>query len=219
MTRRFDPFINRLASAEVSDRACNQFSRTIGDLRGNAIRRRNLRLYLGEMDRIRPSMLLVGEAVSYRGGRLTGIAFVSETVMLGGVETLNGRVLGADQGYRKATDGPKLSTEASATMVWGTIRTIEPLPMLWNAFPFHPFHPGNPSSNRVPSSSELLLGGELLARLIALFDFRLIVAIGNQSSLCLSRLAVPHTKVRHPSMGGKNLFLEGMAQLSQTMQP
>ena len=219
MTRRFDAFIRQLSSAEVSDRACNQFSRTAGDLRGNTIRRDNLRLYLGEMERIQPAMLLVGEAVSYRGGRLTGIAFVSETVMLAGVETNNGRVLGADQGYRKATDGPKLSTEASATMVWGTIRSIRPLPMLWNAFPFHPFHPGNPLSNRVPTSSELALGGELLARLLRLFDFRTIVAIGNQSSLCLTRLGVGHAKVRHPSMGGKNLFLEGMAQLSQTMQP
>lgn len=219
MSRRFDSFITSLADAELSDRACNQFSRTIGDLRANAIRRRNLRLYLAEMHRIQPSMLLVGEAVSYRGGRLTGIAFCSETVMLAGVETASGRVLGADRGYRKATDGPKLSTEASATMVWGTIRTIEPLPMLWNAFPFHPFVPGNPSSNRVPSSAELLLGGDLLARLLSLFDFRTIVAIGNQSSLCLTRLGVEHTKVRHPSMGGKNLFLEGMAQLSQTMRP
>ena len=219
MTRRFDSFIRALACAEVSERACNQFSRASGDLRGNAIRRDNLRLYLEEMERIQPTTLLVGEAVSHRGGRLTGIAFVSETVMLAGVETKNGRVLGSDQGYRKATDGPKLSTEASATMVWGTIKSIDPLPMLWNAFPFHPFHPGNPTSNRVPTSSELALGGELLARLVAMFDFKQIVAIGNQSSICLTRLSVPHTKVRHPSMGGKNLFLEGMAQLSQTVRP
>ena len=215
MSRRFDSFITKLADAEVSDRACNQFSRTMGDLRGNAARRRNLRLYLDEMESVQPSMLLVGEAVSYRGGRLTGIAFCSETVMLAGVETRSGRVLGAEQGYRKATDGPKLSTEASATMVWGTIRDLAPLPMLWNAFPFHPFQPGNPSSNRLPSSAELLLGGELLARLLSLFGFRTIVAIGNQSSLCLTRIGVEHTKVRHPSMGGKNLFVEGMARLSQ----
>lgn len=218
MSRRFDALISRLAAAELSDRACNQFSRSVGDLRGNAIRRRNLRLYLEQMERIEPSMLLVGEAVSYRGGRLTGIAFVSETVMLHGVDTRSGRVLGADLGYRKATEGPRLSTEASATMVWGTIRAIEPLPMLWNAFPYHPHAPGNPLTNRVPSSAELLLGGELLARLLALFRFRTVVAIGNQSSLCLTRLGVPHEKVRHPSMGGKNLFLEGMARLSQSQQ-
>lgn len=214
--RSLDPFLNALADAQVSDRATNQFSRTVGDLQGNAVRRRNLRLYLSELAAIGPRMLLIGEAVSYRGGRLTGIAFVSETVMLGGVETRSGRVLGADRGYRKATPGPKLSTEASATMVWGTIAGIEPLPLLWNAFPFHPFHPGQPDSNRVPSAAELLLGEQFIQRLLKLFPtVRQVVAIGNQASLSLTRMDIAHEKVRHPSQGGKNLFVAGMARLSQ----
>jgi uracil-DNA glycosylase len=209
-------FVHQLASVEVSDRACNQFSRLTGDLQANAIRRRNLRLYLGQLAAIRPRILLIGEAVSYRGGRLTGIAFVSESLMLGGVDTRSGRILGADHGYRKATAGPRLSTEASATMVWGTIRRIEPLPLLWNAFPFHPFHPGDPDSNRAPSSAELLLGAPFIERLLRLFAFEQIVAIGNHASLSLQRLGVEHTKVRHPSQGGKNLFVEGMARLSHS---
>ncbi|HEX7705248.1 MAG TPA: uracil-DNA glycosylase, partial [Thermoanaerobaculia bacterium] len=187
----------------------------VGDLRANAVRRRNLRLYLSEMAEISPKTLLVGEAVSYRGGRLTGIAFVSETLMLGGVETSSGRVLGASHGYRKATAGPKLSTEASATMVWETIAPITPLPLLWNAFPFHPFHAGNEASNRAPSSSELLLGSRFLERLLRLFPIETVVAVGNHASLSLQRLGVDHTRVRHPSQGGKNLFVEGMARLSQ----
>lgn len=215
----FDSFLHALADAQVSDRATNQFSRTVGDLHGNAVRRRNLRLYLNELAAIGPRMLLIGEAVSYRGGRLTGIAFVSETVMLGGVGTRSGRVLGADRGYRKATPGPKLSTEASATMVWGTVAQIEPLPLLWNAFPFHPFHPGEPDSNRVPSAAELLLGEQFIQRLLRLFPaIEQIVAIGNQASLSLTRMNVPHEKVRHPSQGGKNLFVAGMARLSQSPQ-
>lgn len=217
MTRRFDSFLGDLASTELSDRATNQFSRLTGDLQGNAIRRRNLRLYLEEMEIIVPRMLLIGEAVSYRGGRLTGIAFVSESVMLGGVGTRSGSILGADRGYRKATPGPKLSTEASATMVWGTIKEIAPLPMLWNAFPFHPFHPGNPDSNRAPSAAELLIGEKFIARLLKLFDFRVIVAIGNHASLSLQRMSIEHTKVRHPSQGGKNLFVEGMAQVAREL--
>lgn len=213
--RRFDSLINDLASIELSDRACNQFSRTTGDLRENAIRRRNLRLYLGELDAIGPRVLLIGEAVSYRGGRLTGIAFVSESVMLGGVDTRSGRVLGADHGYRKATPGPRLSTEASATMVWSTIRTIAPLPMLWNAFPFHPFHAGDPDSNRAPTSAELAIGERFIARLLKVFPFERIVAIGNHASASLTKMSIAHDKVRHPSQGGKNLFVEGMARLSQ----
>ncbi|HEV7768880.1 MAG TPA: uracil-DNA glycosylase [Thermoanaerobaculia bacterium] len=215
MTRRFDRFVSDLGSIELSDRATNQFSLSTGDLQGNAVRRRNLRLYLDQMDAIGPRMLLVGEAVSYRGGRLTGIAFVSESVMLGGVDTRSGFILGADHGYRKATLGPKLSTEASATMVWGTIREIQPLPLLWNAFPFHPFGPDDENSNRAPTANELLIGERFIERLLNLFAFEQIVAIGNHASLSLQRMNIEHTKVRHPSQGGKNLFVEGMARLSQ----
>ncbi|HEX6099438.1 MAG TPA: uracil-DNA glycosylase [Thermoanaerobaculia bacterium] len=213
--RRFDALIAELASVELSERAYNQYSRVAGDQRENAIRRRNLRLYLGQLDAIRPRMLLIGEAVSYRGGRLTGIAFVSESVMLGGVETRSGHVLGSAHGYRKATAGPRLSTEASATMVWSTIRDIAPLPLLWNAFPFHPFHPGDPDSNRAPTSAELAIGERFIARLLRLFAFDRIVAIGNHASASLTKMSVDHHKVRHPSQGGKNLFVEGMARLSQ----
>lgn len=215
--RKFDSFLSELASVEVSERACNQFSRTTGDLRENAVRRRNLRLYLGEMERVRPQMLLVGEAVSYRGGRLTGIAFVSESVMLGGVETRSGRVLGADQGYRKATAGPRLSTEASATMVWSAIHDVAPLPMLWNAFPFHPFHAGQPNSNRAPTTAELAIGEHFIARLLRLFAFERVVAIGNHASASMSRMNVAHDKVRHPSQGGKNLFVSGIAKVVAEM--
>ncbi|HEX6161640.1 MAG TPA: uracil-DNA glycosylase [Thermoanaerobaculia bacterium] len=217
--RRFDRLLRDLAEVELGPRAVNQFSATSGDVRANAIRRRNLRLYLEQLAAIGPRMLLIGEAVSHRGGRLTGIAFVSETVMLAGVDTANGRILGADHGYRKATGGPRLSTEASATMVWGTIRTIDPLPLLWNAFPFHPFHEGEPESNRVPSAAELLTGQRFIEQLTSLFHFDQIVAIGNQAALSLTRLAIPHTKVRHPSMGGKNEFIAQMASLSQKKDP
>ena len=200
MPRRFDRFIAALARAEVSDRAHNQYAES-------AVRRANLRRYLEAMDAIGPDTLLVGEAPSHRGGRLTGIPFVSETVMLSGV--LPG------SGYRKATPGDELSTEASATMVWSAIRGIDPLPMLWNAFPFHPFDRGNPKSNRMPAAGELLQGREFLRALIRLFGFRRIVAIGNHASHSLTQLGIDHVKVRHPSQGGKRKFVDGMARLSQ----
>ena len=219
--RRFDRFLTDLAAAEVSDCACNQYSRLVGDLRGNAIRRRNLRLYLEELTAIGPRVLLVGEAVSYRGGRLSGVAFVSEALMLSGVEISSppGRILGADRGYRKATPGPRLSTEASATMVWETIRGIEPLPLLWNAFPFHPFQPGDPDTNRAPSSAELDLGAPFIAALMRLFPIERVVAVGNQAAASLSRMSIAHDKVRHPSQGGKRAFVDGMARLSHHYAP
>lgn len=219
--RRFDRFINALSSAAVSERAINQYSRTTGDLQGNAIRRRNLNLYLTEISAIEPRTLLVGEAVSYRGGLLTGIAFCSETVMLQGVDIASEphHILGAGSGYRRATTTPRLSTEASATMVWGTIRTIDPLPLLWNAFPFHPFHAGRPESNRVPSSAELELGATFIEMLLRHFPIANVLAIGNQAATSLGRLGIAHEKVRHPSMGGKRKFEEGLARLSLSSRP
>jgi uracil-DNA glycosylase len=198
---RFDRFIDALARAKVSDRACNHYT--------NAIRRENLRLYLGQIGE--PRMLLVGEAPSHRGGRLTGIAFTSEQIMLSGVD---GRFLGENRGYRKATPGPKRSTEASATMVWATIKNIEPLPLLWNAFPFHPFVTANPFSNRIPTAGELLLGAPFLTLLMTLFPIEVVVAIGNLAERSLMRLGIPHTKVRHPSQGGKRKFVEGVLALA-----
>jgi uracil-DNA glycosylase len=221
MRTRFDRFIAALAGAEVSERAINQYSHTAGEGRGNAIRRRNLRLYLSEMAAIGPRLLLVGEAVSHRGGRLSGIAFVSETVMLGVVDIASPphRILGASSGYRKATPGDRLSTEASATMVWATIRQIDPLPLLWNAFPFHPFHHGQPLSNRVPSAAELAIGSRFIDMLLGLFPIERVVAVGNQAAASLTRLDIQHEKVRHPSMGGKQSFVDGMARLSHSSQP
>jgi uracil-DNA glycosylase len=207
-SRQFDRFIAMLACARLSDRACNQYA-------DSAIRRRNLKRYLEEIDAIGPDTLLVGEAPSYRGGRRTGIAFVSERIMLDGVPITSppGHILGPR--YRKATEDDDVSTEASATMVWSTIRGIDPLPMLWNAFPFHPFDRGNPRTNRIPDASELVIGQQFLAALMRLFDFRSIVAIGNQAALSLSRIEIAHEKVRHPSQGGKQKFVAGMARLTQ----
>jgi uracil-DNA glycosylase len=214
--RRFDRFIRDLSEVALSPRACNQFALHGGDARGNAIRRRNLRRYLEELDDIGPRLLLVGEAVSHRGGRLTGIPFVSETVMLCGVDLANGeRALGSDRGYRKADLTTRMSTEASATMVWQTIRNIDPLPLLWNAFPFHPFVAGSPFSNRMPTPAELEIGARFLSRLIRLFDIERVAAVGNQASFTLTGLGVVHEKVRHPSQGGKNLFVAGMARHAQ----
>src|SRR5258706_9421905 len=214
--RRFDRFIDDLSRVALTPRACNQFARIGADARGNAIRRSNLRHYLEELDAIGPRLLLVGEAVSYRGGRLTGIPFVSETIMLSGVELANGaRALGTDRGYRKADLSTRMSTEASATMVWGTIRNIEPLPLLWNAFPFHPFLAGNPLSNRMPTPAELEIGAPFVTGLIRLFGIERVAAIGNQASFSLTRLGIPPEKVPHPSQGGKNLFVAGMARHSQ----
>lgn len=179
----------------------------------NRIRRRNLRLYLDEMAQRRPTMLLVGEAPSHRGARLTGIAFLSERLMLDGVSRAD--MFGTARGYRKATGDTPPSTEASASIVWETIGAMRPLPMLWNAFPFHPFERGNPKSNRMPTREELEIGRPFVRRLIRGFDIRLVVAVGNHAHHTLTELDIEHEHVRHPSQGGKTKFVEGMRRCAE----
>jgi uracil-DNA glycosylase len=100
-------------------------------------------------------------------------------------------------------------------MVWATIACIEPRPLLWNAFPFHPFVRGNPFSNRAPAVEELRIGEPFVEELLRLFAIDRVVAIGNLASRSLTTLGIAHEKVRHPSQGGKKKFVDGMARLSQ----
>jgi len=40
-----------------------------------------------------------------------------------------------------------------------------------------------------------------------------VVAAGNPASRSLTRMQIAHTRVRHPSPGGKRMFLEGVDAL------
>lgn len=207
---RIEAFIAALARCAVPAHAHNQYA---GRSRGAAIRRENLALYLAQMRRRSPTTILVGEAPSHRGCRLTGIPFMSETLMLRGVAQAG--MFGAERNYRKATSGETLSTEASATIVWGTIAAIEPTPLLWNAFPFHPHGPDEPRSNRPPTARELAIGQEFLVDLIAMFNVTTVIAVGNRARDSLNLLEIEHTRVRHPSRGGKRDFTAGILELCQ----
>ena len=49
MPRRFDRFLDELSRVALSPRACNQYARGVPE---NAVRRRNLRLYLEQLEAI-----------------------------------------------------------------------------------------------------------------------------------------------------------------------
>lgn len=204
-------FVNDLAAVELSTPAFNQYARGGVLASANALRRRNLGLYLEQILERKPSTVLIGEAPSYRGGRLTGIPFVSESILLHGVDEIE--MFGSSRGYRRCNEFERVSTEASATMVWGTIRSFDPLPLLWNAFPFHPYRHDNQHTNRMPGNPELLIGQPFILRLLELFDIREVVAVGNRAAESLNRLGITHSRVRHPSQGGKVKFVEGLTTL------
>jgi uracil-DNA glycosylase len=214
MPELLDQLLDVLASVHLVGNAFNQYSY---DRPTNEIRRQNLRLYWQQMATLRPSVLLVGEAPGYRGCRLTGIPFTSEAILLNGAADTG--LLGHKQGYRQTAESGRVWKEASATIVWPAIARYRPLPLLWNAFPFHPHRPHNPLSNRPPTTAELHLGQPLLAEVIRLFNIQRLIAVGNKAEVAIQALGLLGRKVRHPSHGGKADFVRQLAALMAESQP
>jgi hypothetical protein len=167
---------------------------------GAARRRANLLGYL--QARRSPALLLVGEAAGYRGCRFSGIAFTSE------------RSLAPERWTSTCEKG---WIEPSATIVHGELGQLglESRVLLWNAVPFHPAKDGQLLSNRTPSAPERRAGEEWLARLVALTQPGLVVAIGRKATRSLKALNLGDLAVRHPANGGATLFREQLRAIVQ----
>lgn len=216
MSGGIEALVDRLANSDTSASAFNQYG-NVGQPEAklaNQLRRENLRLYLRQMADIGPRAMLVGEAPGYRGCRLTGVPFASEKILLSGLDVKSeqcaSRILGSERGYRKTVERERVVGEASATMMWETIANLQPLPLLWNAYPFHPCRPGQPMSNRPPSAQELTSGGEFLTELLRLYAVDTVIAVGNSAANGLKQAGIPFLMVRHPSHGGKIKFVAGL---------
>lgn len=204
-------FVHSLACAATPENVFNQYAQKEP---ANAVRRSNLRRYLRAISQRQPRMVLVGEAAGYRGCRLTGVPFTSERIMLDSVTGRN--FLGDERGFVKTGERPRTVGEQSATIVWGTLQELRPLPLLWNALPFHPHRPLEPWSNRTPTRAELELGQPFLRHFLKLFPLELIVAVGNKADEALGQQQIPHRKVRHPAHGGKAEFVRGIRSLASS---
>lgn len=201
-------FIQRLAQTETLQDVYNQYA---GESLPARVRRANLRRYLEHMAGRRPRVLLVGEAAGHRGCRLTGVPFTSEAILLRGVPAHN--LFGGDAGYAQTGEREGVTGEQTATIVWDLLQNLRPLPLLWNALPFHPFQPGRPWSNRTPRVRELALGRPFLRLMLDHFPVDTVVAVGNKAAHALSRWDIPAHKIRHPSHGGKVQFTKGLQAL------
>ncbi len=168
------------------------------------LQRHNLDKYLSYMFKNAPDTILVGEAPGYNGCRLTGVPFTSEDIVFHGV--CDGQMLGIHCGYKASSKKPK--KEQSASAMWSVLQEFDQLPLLWNAFPFHPHYPDKTMTNRKPNAKELEVGKKYLFTLIHIFRIERVVAVGNVASDILDRMGIAHSKVRHPSYGGKKLFKE-----------
>jgi uracil-DNA glycosylase len=205
MNQKINKFIEALASIPSSSVFCNQYS---DELEVNFIRRNNLTLYFQQMVKFNPQFLLVGEAPGYRGCRLTGVPFTSEFILLKGLEPTG--LFGKLRGYQKTDEFETIFKENTARMVWEILLTAPTIPLMWNAFCFHPFQATNQQSNRKPTRQELLIGREFLQQLIQMFEIKTVVAVGNTAQEALNNMQVVCEKVRHPSYGGKTHFSKGI---------
>jgi len=167
------------------------------------IRVKNLRDYL--LLRENAKFILIAEALSYQGGKFTGIAMTSEKLLK--IRTSNSNAeLGNNQ--RKLNG----FSENTATIVENTLiksLDINPIDFIkWNIYPFHPHKINNSLSNRTPNIEEIKETIFILRTFLDIFQNKKIIAIGNISFNFLKKF-LPHIKldkVRHPSNGGANDF-------------
>lgn len=202
-------FIDYLGQIETSESAENLYS---GDSHESEIRNQNLYIYLTRMQKLTPTILLVGEAPGYKGCKLTGIPFTSEKIL---IKDYYFDVLGEEQGYKHVNSIDKLQTEVSAFVVWNELNKYKELPVMWNIYPFHPFHFPNQNQNRKPSSAEIKIGKEIFIEFLNLFDIKKIGAVGkvSESGIRKLKLDIEIKYIRHPSYGGQTQFKKGLWEL------
>jgi hypothetical protein len=185
------------------------------------IRRAQLRSYL--KDRFgKARLILIGEALGYRGGHFTGIAMTSERILLG-----KKKEAGIDLGRPFSSIAPRRSSrsdkfpdgfsEPTATVVWSALLGGDLSPeqfVLWNAFPWHSFDPAEGMlSNRTPTRTEQSAGLPALKVFLRLFPCEQVVALGRISTAQLEELGVEAHGVRHPASGGAARFRRQITQL------
>src|SRR6266478_8988468 len=174
------------------------------DRHAPAIRRHQLRAYLQK--RIgKANVVVIGEAVGYRGGHFSGIPMTSERILLGkhtdvlvalcDRRNVHGRVRNSGQRPplrtiagikpRRTSKPQKCSdgfSEPTATIVWGALLRLGLRPdqfVLWNAFPWHSFDPHRGMlSNRTPNKCEQATGLPVLKAFLKLFPCEHVVALG-----------------------------------------
>jgi uracil-DNA glycosylase len=183
-----------------------------------AIRRKHLRAYLQRrLGRVK--LVVIGEALGYRGGHFTGIPMTSERILLGKKETAGIKpehVFSSFKARRtsKCQPCPDGFSEPTATIVWNSLLRLGLRPeefVLWNAFPWHSFNPRRGLlSNRTPNKSERSAGLSVLETFLDLFPCEKIIALGNVAASQLKELNVESHRVRHPASGGATLFRKGI---------
>jgi hypothetical protein len=186
------------------------------------IRRKHLRAYLRK--RLgKAKVVVIGEALGYRGGHFSGIPMTSERILLGKKENVGIKPAYAFSSVKaKRTSKPEQCpdgfSEPTATIVWSSLLRLGLKPeefVLWNAFPWHSFNPRRGLlSNRMPNKSERSAGLSVLNAFLDLFPREEIIALGNIAASQLQELNIDSHRVRHPASGGARLFRKGIGTVA-----
>jgi hypothetical protein len=193
-------FIKKLSVQMVSEETTNIY---YGNSTASNIRRANLRRYLHKMKKLKPTLLLLGEAPGYKGCGITGIPFSSERI-------LTENAFFKDQGFTCIHKHPNMESEISATIVWNELVHYSNKPLIWNIFPFHPHTKTDKRANRTPNKQELAMGTTFLMDLLKLFAIKRIIALGRKPESQVKHLTYDYVYVRHPANGGKHKFVAGI---------
>jgi hypothetical protein len=185
------------------------------------IRRRQLAAYLRK--RLgKAKLVVIGEALGYRGGHFSGIPMTSERILLGKKKDTGikpEQVFSSVKPRRtsKSRKCPDGFSEPTATIVWSAMLKLGLKPeqfVLWNAFPWHSFDSRRGMlSNRMPNKSERSAGLSVLKAFLDLFPCNEIVALGNVAASQLKELNVEPHRVRHPASGGAKLFRQQIEKI------
>ena len=195
------------------------------DRNAPAVRRNQLRAYLQQ--RLgKAKLVIIGEAVGYRGGHFSGIPMTSERILLGRSKKVrvNSNDFFSNINPRRTSKPEKCPdgfSEPTATIVWGAFLRLGLKPdqfVLWNAFPWHSFDPRRGMlSNRMPNKSEQAAGFPVLKAFLELFLCDQIVALGKIAAAQLGKLNVDAHCVRHPASGGAKLFRQQIARIAKSL--
>ncbi len=195
-------FVNDLVAVELRD-VFNPYADRCGlhDLPDAPLRRRrNLEISIKAASGLGVSTMWVARDLGYLGGRRTGLALTDEA-HLDAYRSLFGGLP-----VERATKGP-ISRERTATTIWSLLRRLPEPVFLWNVFPLHPHDSGNPMSNRRHTAGERGKCAVFLYRIMEMLTPDRVFAIGGDAHLAVGALGIEAVQVRHPSYGGRNVFI------------